>query len=551
MKKSITSAAILAAAVALSANASVYDENRPIVAIKNGKLQGVEEQGMLAFRNIPYAAPPVGELRWRPPQPAKGWEGVRDASRFGAACIQPEVKGLSSELMPGTEDCLQLNVYAPKDAKDAPVMLWIHGGALIAGSAVEPYYAPINLVKAGVVVVTINYRLGKMGFFAPKELAEEARKNNEPVGNYGVMDQIQALKWVQENIKSFGGNPGNVTIFGQSAGGRSVLWLMTSPAAQGLFHKGIAESAQQTPLRAQATAKDGMVSEEEIDAQFMAGLGVKTLAEARALPADRFLLTPKEFQDGEFGGSIIDGRIILDDPMPLFAAGKQQKLPLMIGTNSWDASFFMLSQPPVAAYLAKMHEDPRVIDKLYADFKYKCSLAAEIMADGWYRGSVKFLADSAGKYAPSYAYYFSYLTPKIRGTHFGAPHIFEIPYVFGSMALVLPPPDQAGTADPCAAIQKAAADFTDKTVWSSYLFPTADAGNKEDQAMSDQMSRSWAAFARTGNPNVDGQVAWPTYNLKDDVMRQFTDGKDQLVKNLAKERVDYQLRAVKDSYGVK
>lgn len=551
MKKSITYAAILIAAVALNANASVYDENRPIVGIKNGELQGVEEHGMLAFRNIPYAAPPVGELRWRPPQPAKGWQGVRDASRFGAACVQPEVKGLSSELIPGTEDCLQLNVYAPKDAKDAPVMVWIHGGALIAGSAVEPYYAPINLVKAGVVVVTINYRLGKMGFFAPKELADEALTNNEPVGNYGVMDQIQALKWVQENIKSFGGTPDNVTIFGQSAGGRSVLWLMTSPAAQGLFHKVIAESAQQTPLRAQATTKDGMVSEEQIDAQFMTDLGVKTLAEARALPADRLLLTPKEFQDGEFGGSIIDGKIILDDPIPLFTAGKQHKVPLMIGTNSWDASFFLLSQPPVAAYLTKMREDPKVVDRLYADFKYKCALAAEIMADGWYRGSVKLLADAAGKLAPSYAYYFNYLTPKIRGTHFGVPHIFEIPYVFGSLALVLPPPATPGTADPCAHIHKAAADFTNKTVWSSYLFPTTDSKDKEDQAMSDQMSKSWAAFARTGNPNVDGQPSWPTYNLKDDVMRQFTDGKDQLVKNLDKDRVDYQIQAVKASYGVK
>lgn len=551
MKKSITSAAILLALVASSAGASVYDENRPIVAIKDGSLQGVEQYGMLAFRNIPYAAPPVGELRWRPPQPAKAWQGVRDASRFGAACIQPEVKGLSSELMPGTEDCLQLNVYAPKDAKDAAVMLWIHGGALIAGSAVEPYYTPINLVKQGVVVVTINYRLGKMGFFAPKELAEEARKNNEPVGNYGVMDQIQALKWVQENIRSFGGNPDNVTIFGQSAGGRSVLWLMTSPAAKGLFHKGIAESAQQTPLRDQTITKSGLDSEEGVDSAYMASLGVKSLQELRALPAGKFLVTPKQFQDHEFGGSFIDGKIIVGDPMPLFAAGKQDKLPLMIGTNSWDASFFVLDQPQVDAYLSKMHEDPKVIDKLYANYKFKCALASEIMADGWYRGSVKFLADSAGKYAPSYAYYFDYLTPKIRASHPGAPHIFEIPYVFGSMSFVLPPPPQTVPANPCADIQKAATDFADKTYWSSYLFPTSDPGNKEDLAMSDQMSKAWAAFAKTGNPNVDGQPSWPAYSLKDDVMRLFTQGKGQLVRNLEKDRVDYQLKAVKDSYGIK
>ena len=217
--------------------------------------------------------------------------------------MQPPVKGLNSELVPGSEDCLKLNVFAPQSAHKLPAMVWFHGGALISGSATEPYYEPIALTKEGVIVVTVDYRLGKLGFFAPKELAEEARKNGVPVGNYGTMDQIEALKWVRDNIRSFGGDPGNVTIFGQSAGGRSVTWLMTSPAAQGLFHKAIAESAQQLPLRGQTEERHGLVPEEVMDAKFEASLGATDLKQLRRLPADKLVMTPEEFQDGVFGGS--------------------------------------------------------------------------------------------------------------------------------------------------------------------------------------------------------------------------------------------------------
>ncbi len=552
MKTTSAIAAVLIAILAPGARASVYDEERPVLETKAGKLQGVVEYGMVAFKNIPYAAPPVGELRWRPPQPARAWVGVRDASRFGEACIQPNVKGFNSELVPGSEDCLQLNVYAPRDARDAPVMVWIHGGALLTGSAVEPYYQPIALTKAGAVVVTVNYRLGKLGFFAPKELREEAAANHEPVGNYGIMDQIAALRWVKENIRTFGGDPGNVTIFGQSAGGRSVLWLMTSPAAKGLFHRAISESAQQLPLRDQRREKDGLVPEEVMDARFMASIGAKDLKEARSLPADRILVTPQEFQEGDFSGSFIDGEVIVGDPIPLFAEGKQAPVPFIIGTNSWDASFFMIGQPPLDAYLTRMHEDPKVVEGLYAKFKYRCVLTAEVMADGWYRGGVKFLADSAAKLAPSYAYYFSYLTPGIRASHPGAAHTFELPYVFGTMAFVLPAPATPGSgADPCALIAKAADELREKGAWSSYLFPTTDANGKEDQATSEQIASAWVAFARTGNPNVAGQPKWPTYRLEDDVMRNFSGSEEALIRNLEKDRVDYQMKVLKAFYGVK
>jgi para-nitrobenzyl esterase len=260
-------------------------------------------------------------------------------------------------------------------------------------------------------------------------------------------------------------------------------------------------------------------------------------------------MTPQEFQDGEFGGSFIDGQIIIGDPIPLFAQGKQYKVPFMIGTNSWDASFFVISQPPLDAYLKKMGEDPQIIEKLYDSFTDKCALPAEVMADGWYRGGVKLLADSAGKQAPSYAYYFDYLTPSIRASHLGAAHTFELPYVFGSMAFVLPPPAKPESrTDQCGLIDKAAADLKERATWASYWFPSADASNREDQRVSEQIAKSWAAFAKSGNPNADGQVKWPTYDLKTDVMRDFSQVNNSLIKSLEKNRVDYQIKAIAASY---
>lgn len=431
-------------------------------------------------------------------------------------------------------------------------MVWFHGGGLIEGSASEPYYEPVALTKEGAIVVTVDYRIGKLGFFAPKELAEEAKRNGEPLGNYGTMDQIQSLKWVKENIASFGGDPDNVTIFGQSAGGRSVTWLMTSPATKGLFHKAIAQSAQQLPLRDHTKEKLGLISEEALDEKFMQSLGVKTLAELRALPADKLLITPKEFQDGEFGGSFVDGQIIVGDPIPFFAAGKQHKVPFMIGTNSWDASFFVLSQPPVDAYIKKMGQDPKEISKLYASFKEKCALSAEIMADGWYKGATKLLADSANQYAPTYAYYYNYLTPNIRPSLIGAAHTFELPYVFGDLASMQPAPSRTEDGgNVCRYINKALADMKQKAAWSQYWFPMTAPHNKEDQSISEQLAKSWVAFAKTGNPNYDGTKGWPRYNIQDDIMREFTQGKKGFIKNLQKDRVDYQIKTVKDLYQTK
>lgn len=532
-----------------SVYANVFTESRPVVAITHGKLQGVKEHGMAAFKNIPYAAAPVGDLRWRPPTPPHHWSDTRDASKFGQACVQPAIKGMNEELVPGSEDCLKLNVFTPDpSSKDLPVMVWIHGGGLFVGSATEPYYQPIGLVKEGVIVVTLDYRLGKLGFFAPKELGEEAKRNNEPVGNYGTMDQIAALKWVQQNIQHFGGNPNNVTIFGESAGGRSVTWLMSSPAAQGLFHKAIAESAQQSPIRGQSVRRHWLATAEELDAKYLNIVGAKTLAELRAMPADKLVLTPQDFLEGVFGGPMIDGKILVDDPLSVFAQGKQHKVPFIIGVNSWDQGFLVPQAPPVATFTKLMNQNLEEVTALYKDFKNTCILSAEVMGDAWYRGSTKMLADFASKHAPSYAYYFNYLTPAIRNTHQGTPHTFEIPYVFGSMQFVLKPPSKVqDPVDQCTYIEKAKADAR-AGIWSSYWWPTADANDKQDQAISLLMSKSWATFAKTGNPNVSGLPAWPSYTLKEDVMREFGDGDKTLMTGLQMKRVDYQIQSLRKLY---
>ena len=539
--------ALLLSAITLT----VCAVERPAVQIENGRLQGAIEYNMQAFKNIPYAAPPVGDLRWRPPQPAISWNGVRDASQFGASCPQMFVKNLSAGLvLPGSEDCLKLNVYLPeKPGKNMPVMVWFHGGGLLVDGASDPQFTPINLVKNGVIVVTVDYRLGSLGFFAPKELIEEAKAKGEPVGNYGTMDQIASLKWVKNNIAAFGGNPNNVTIFGQSAGGRSVTWLMVSDAAKGLFHKAIAQSAQQSPLRGMTEKRLGLIPEVEIDAKYMAALGVKSLADLRKLPADKLTLDGSSYYSGEFGGPFIDGEIIKGDPIPLFAAGKQAKVPFMIGTNSFDSDFMLPGEPSLDVFMKNVHEDPKIIAKLYSKVKDRCILNSFVIQDLMYRASTKLLADSMNGVAPGYAYYYDYLTQNIRPVFPGSPHTFEITYVFGSLALMPQAPKQLESGDQCARIEKDIAGFRKTHAWPKDWYPIVDKSNPQDLAITRRMSESWAAFAKTGNPNVSGQLSWPIYNLNADVMRNYSVGPETIT-GLLKDRVAYQMLHLREIYAL-
>ena len=531
---------------------SVCAAERPVVKVETGSLQGVIEYNMQAFKNIPYAAPPVGDLRWRPPQPALAWSGTRDASKYGGACPQQYIKNLNDGLgLPGSEDCLKLNVFAPsKPNKNLPVMVWFHGGGLIVDGAKDPQFTPINLVKNGVIVITVDYRLGSLGFFASKELIEEAKAKGEPVGNYGTMDQIASLKWVKKNIEAFGGDPNNVTIFGQSAGGRSVTWLMVSDAAKGLFHKAIAQSAQQSPLRGMTDKRFGLTPEVDIGAKFMAALGAKSLADLRKLPVQKLVLDGNSYYAGEFGGPFVDGQILKGDPIPLFAAGKQARVPFMIGTNSFDSDFMLPGEPALDVFLKNVHEDPKIIEQLYANVKDKCILNSFVIQDLMYRASTKLLANSMNGIAPGYAYYYDYLTQNIRATLPGAPHTYEIPYVFGSLGLVTQAPKRALTGvNQCDRIEKDIAGFKKTHVWPKDWFPIVDKNNPQDQAMSERLSASWAAFAKTGNPNVSGQANWPIYNLNADVMRNFSPGSETIT-GLFKDRVAYQALHLREIYAI-
>ena len=547
MKKILT---LLLTAFALNSLASV---DRPMATIETGTLQGATEYNMNVFKNIPYAAPPLGDLRWRPPQPAASWKGTRDASKFGDSCPQPNLKNENKGLgLPGNEDCLKLNVFTPpKPGKDLPVMVWIHGGALQMDGSRDPLYTPINLVKNGVIVVTFDYRLGSLGFFASKELIAEAKAKGEPVGNYGTMDQIAVLKWVKRNIAAFGGNPNNVTIFGESAGARSVTWLMVSDAARGLFHRAIAESAQQSPIRGLDEKRLGLPPATDIASKYMATLGVKSLKELRSLPTEKLVLTAAEQRTGEFSGSMIDGQILKGDPVPLFAAGQQAKVPFMIGTNSWDASLFTFNQPPLDVLAKAFKEDPKVVNQLYSNIPEKCAVSADLMGDILFRASTKFLADSMNGVAPGYAYYFDYLTKNIRPAYPGVPHAFEISFVFGSNVFAnQAPKTPESSANRCARIENAIAESKKGGVWPGYMYPITDKNDPQDIAISERMSASWAQFAKTGNPNVDGQANWPIYNLKDDVMRSYSPSAET-IQGMLKERVDYQLQYLKGLYTAK
>ena len=334
---------------------------------------------------IPYAKPPVGDLRWRAPQPVGKWDG-RAADQVGPACIQTAMGGQGGGRLPQSEDCLTLNVWAPADAHAAAVMVWIHGGAFVEGSGGLPFYNGAALAKQGVVVVTINYRLGVLGFFADPKLKGET-------GNFGIMDQIAALRWVQANIETAGGDPKNVTVFGESAGAMSVYALMTSPEARGLFAKAIAESGPIFgPMRTLAQM-------EKTDVERAVAWGATDAKALRALPVDKLKGGPLRDEQ-----PVVDGKVITEDPRRVFAAGHQAAVPFLVGANSYEASLM--------AMLGSTGD------------------AATFM-NGGFLEPTRFLAASMDKVdQPAYLYYFSYVAERRRAEAKGAAHGGEVLYVF-------------------------------------------------------------------------------------------------------------------------
>lgn len=478
MKFAIRSAiGVLSLALVLPAHAR---DASPQVRIASGLLAGVKDGDTLSFKNIPYAAPPVGDLRWRAPQPAKKWKGVREADKVGAVCQQTfNAKDNGVGPLPVSEDCLTLNVFAPAKARKAPVMVWIHGGGFVNGSGTAALYDGAALARQGVVVVTINYRLGRFGFFAHPALTASA--GGEPVGNYALMDMIAALKWVRDNIAKFGGDPGQVTIFGESAGGVAVNDLMVSPAARGLFVRAISQSGlgreQVLPL----------AEAEKVGSEFAVKAGLKdaTAADLRKITAEQIVAAGDINLFGG-GASMLDGKILTVGPLEGFRTGRQARIPYVVGWNSLE---FPAPAAALAAQPAGSALTADALARVKAAYPDAASYDAHAVSDVIFTEPAYNLAKlhaAAGQ--PTFVYQFSVLAEGAPPILKGAPHATDREYVFQTL--------------------KAAA------------FPAGP----NDVVQARTISGYWAAFARTGDPNGAGRPAWPAFVARDGKIIDFTNG---------------------------
>lgn len=479
MKRVTALAASLLAVPALAQPASV--------AAPAGPLQGNVEGRLRVFRGIPYAQPPVGPLRWKPPVDLPAWTAPRKATAFGPACIQPRSRGPSIYANPParmSEDCLLLNIWTPAAARGAPVMVWIHGGALTSGYSHEPMYDGARWAARGIVVVSINYRLGALGYLAhPALSAESPRKVS---GNYGLLDQIAALRWVRRNIAAFGGDPANVTIAGESAGALSVLFLMTAPPARGLFAKAIAQSGYMISLPELREAKHGGPAAEAAGAKLMTTLQARDLAALRALPAKT--LTERAAAAGYAPWGTIDGVVLPRQLVDSFDRGEQVAVPVLAGFNSGEIRSLRMLLPPTPADAAAYE---RTIRARYGDLAdrflrlYPASNVGESMLAttrdalyGWTSARVAASQTARGQRAYLYGFDHGYPAADEAGLH--AFHAAEIPYAFGTVRDTPP-------------------------YWPK--IPDALA----ERRLSDAMIGYWTSFARTGVPVARDAPAWPAF----------------------------------------
>jgi para-nitrobenzyl esterase len=462
------------------------------VQTKAGLVKGttVADGTISVFSGIPYAAPPVGDLRWKPPQPVAPWEGARDATTPGAACMQGKVfDDISFPKL--DEDCLTVNVHTPAKAARLPVMVWIHGGGFMAGGGAEPRHDGQAFARKGVVLVTINYRLGVFGFFAHPELTKESPVHAS--GNYGLLDQVAALRWVKDNIAAFGGDPGNVTIFGESAGSFAVSALMASPLAKGLFHKAIGESGAFFSSTLGPTA---LAAAEQLGTDFAAAVGAESLAAMRGKSAQDLLAAAAKSK--QRFSPIIDGHFLPADVPSIYASGAQSHVPLLAGWNADEirAAVMLRPEKPTAQTFAESTRK-QFGDHAAAILKaYPATTDAEALESAAALGSDQFIGYGTWKWiemhlasgkSPVYRYSFDRQIPVPAGhTVMGAPatakdigarHAGEIEYVFGTLALSLP-----------------------KTPWED-----------ADKRLSEQMTSYWANFARSGDPNGAGLPKWSPY----------------------------------------
>ncbi|WP_437397623.1 carboxylesterase/lipase family protein [Flagellimonas lutimaris] len=497
MKKSIMGLLLLFSVVM---GAQQKGQDTDLVTTESGILKGVQVNDVVSFKGIPYAAPPVGEFRWRPPQPVSAWTGVREASTYGPDCAQSGWGGAPGSIVEGSsEDCLYLNIWKPADAtaKDKlPVMVWIHGGGFTGGSGSGAGIAGDAFAEQGVVLITFNYRLGRLGHFAFPALSDE--HPGEAKGSYAYMDQIAALQWLQRNIGAFGGDPENVTIFGFSAGGVSVHSLMTIPDALGLFDKAISHSGGARdgvltgrPIREENADIFYKESAETIGINFAKKHGVEgtdadALAKLRALPVEEIVDGGQE-TDGQGGpriysGPILDGTLVVETAESAYIANRQAKVPLMIGSCSAEVGGSFVNNSSTKEELfalfgdlggeAKSVYDPKG-DKEFAE------VIAKFNTDWVWAEPARFTANTfvaAGE--PVYFYHFDFVSdPMKERMPYGAGHGTDISYVFNTL--------DARWGNP------------EKTA--------------EDEKLAETMNTYWANFAKTGNPNGEGLPQWPGY----------------------------------------
>lgn len=452
---------------ALSAHAA------PKTSTATGAVEGVAEaSGVTAYKGIPYAAAPVGKLRWKAPQPAAKWKGTRKADHFGARCMQlPLFSDMVFRSDGVSEDCLFLNVWTPaKSAKEKlPVLVYFYGGGFAAGDGSEPRYDGESMAAKGVVTLTVNYRLNVFGFLAHPELSKESPHHAS--GNYGLMDQAAALLWVKKNIAAFGGDPKRVTIAGESAGSFSVSAQMINPQSKGLFAGAIGESGSLLGLMAPAP----LAAAEQTGAGFAQSIGAPTLAQLRALPADQLLDSLKK--PGPWFSAVQDGYVIPRSPVAMYAAGEQAKVPLLAGWNSYEGHYKQIlgeAEPTsenFAAALQKLYGDQAAAAQQAYSGDVK-QAATELASDRFIAyGTWKWIdshARTSGK--PTYRYYYTHPRPGQEG----AGHSVEIEYALGNLA------------------------GNKVYAWSA-----------EDYALSAQMQTYFANFIKTGNPNGAGLPEWP------------------------------------------
>jgi para-nitrobenzyl esterase len=490
------------AGIALAALSSVAQAASTAVRIDSGSLQGAVREEVLYFKGIPFAAPPVGNLRWRPPQPAQKWTAVRQAQQYGADCMQVPFPSDAAPLgVKPAEDCLYLNVWRPVKStphEKLPVFVWIYGGGFVNGGSSPAVYDGSAFAKDGIVFVSFNYRLQRFGFFAHPALTAE---NSGPLGNYGLMDQVAALQWVQRNIAAFGGDPHNVTICGESAGGISVHYLMTSPLAEGLFQKAIVQSGAGRPGGAlgMRPLSGGENSAERLGVAFAAtrgiqGEGADALAKLREIPADELAkglnLASMGSDPTYAGGPVIDGKLLTADPAKLYAEGKGARVPMLVGATSMDIGFAFMRSQTIEEILSQFGSDAPNVRTAY-----HINDADNVQATAFRVGGDQMMIEPARYIArllsqrgqPVYEFRFSYVAESMRKQWPGAPHASDIPFAFDTVAAKYGP------------------DLT-----------------AEDAKAGKSMHAYWAAFARNGKPDVPGLPAWPAYGAGGDTLMDFT-----------------------------